>query len=396
MKTLEGDKGRLTKHFIILEGAFFPIVYLLEGAYSQMMHSLGYSDSFTGVALSVEGIVALFLLPVAGYIADKTLKYRFMLTAALFTLAVVTPVFFGFYDKSWVAFGFTCIEMCIINTTINIIDSWVTKLKSQSCDVDYGRIRAIGSISYAVASVILSWIMEKLGYGSIIWMVLITAGISIYAVLALPNPTTKTPQKVSVVESAKVLFKNKNYVALLVCGFLFNIPSSAMRLFCSRLFSELGADVAFTGVAFFLMAGSEFVIIRRFTCIADKLGTLNILTLGMLGMGVKLLALAISPSKWLSLALMLLQAVSFGFCTPGVIRFVGEQIPEKYIASAILLFNSLGSGLAQILCSPIFGIISEKYSVRTMYACSSIPGFIAALIFWLYFRKQQKPQTVEQ
>lgn len=71
----------------------------------------------------------------------------------------------------------------------------------------------------------------------------------------------------------KDLFKNKVFVRLLICAFFMTGTSIAHNTYFGYLFRQEGGSVAGIGTAFFLMAGSEAIVMAAASRFSKKIGT---------------------------------------------------------------------------------------------------------------------------
>lgn len=388
--------ARLSRRFTILEASFFPVFFLIEGIYSEMMHALGYGDAFIGVTLSAIGISCFVLQPVMGYIADKTLNYRAIFLCILGVTAVLMPVFFRFHTSKAVVLIYSTLSLGSIKTLFSLMDSWISKIQKQGVALDYGRLRSVGSVSYAVAALVIAQLLGLWGYTASVYVYWFFFAIMLVTITRIPNPERFSEEKVSLKLSVGVLLRNKNYLALIIFGFMMSLSNSSMLSFYSRFLSELGADVGTIGLGYFIMAFSEFFVIRKFTKIADKLGTARTYIIGMFGMAAKALLFSVCGSVPVALVATLAQTFSYALIIPGGVRYITEQIPREYLGSALIIYEACCLSLAQIVGSSAFGAVAEAYSVRAMFALFSIPAIIGGVGFAIYWARQNKKAAESQ
>ncbi len=386
MTATQNNAARIGRSFVLLQAAFFSTMFLTDSLFAEMLSSFGYSDSFIGVTLMLIGISCLALQPLVGMICDKTRNFRAVFFCVFAALSIALPFFFRLRDNATVVIVFSAVFLAATKPIYTVIDSWISKLQKEVL-LDYGRLRSFGSVSYAIAAAGLAPIVGRLGYASCTYMVWIAFAVMCIAIFRLPNPSVLADERsVTIREAASTLFGNRNYVILLVCGFLVGIPYQATLLFTSRYISSLGGGVTEIGLSSVVMAASEFLVIKNYSKIADRFGSAATFGFGMLCTAGRMLLFAMAPNATVGILLFVSQALSYAILIPGAVRYIGELVPRSYIATAMLIYQTLGPSIAQIVGSPIFGMLSEKYSVKTMFALTSIPGFIGGIIFLLLCR----------
>lgn len=380
---------RINRLFALLEGAFYSAMFLIDGMIAQILSMMGYGDTYIGVILAAMGVSCVVMQPVLGYLCDKFRCYKAIFLTAYTLVAVSMPLFYLFAGNRTVAMLYCVVTVALVKSLFVVLDSWVTKIEKQGVQLDYGRLRSVGSVTYAFAAVLLAQILNRLGNASSVWLYWIIFAVMLVALIKLPDPVeTPDDARVTLRAATRILLHNPRYTVFLICGFLTWIGLQSQLLFNSRLVSSLGGDVGDIGVAYFVMAFVEFFVILNFTKIADKLGTENTLALGMVGVALKGIACWLCPSAGWAVAAQLLQAASYALVIPGVVRYFGEHVPRSYLATAFVVYQTLSSGLSQILFSPVYGSLSDRFGVGAMLALTGLPSLLSAAILLLFARSR--------
>lgn len=387
---------RINRLFALLEAAFYSAMFLIDGMIAQILSMMGYGDAYIGVLLSAMGISCVVMQPVLGYLCDKFRCYKAIFLTAYSLVAVSMPLFYAFAGNRTVATLYCVVTVALVKSLFIVLDSWITKIEKQGVQLDYGRLRSVGSVTYAFAAVLLAQILNRLGNAASVWLYWIIFAAMLVALIKLPDPIeTADDARITLREAAKSLLHNRSFTVFLVCGFLTWIGLQSQLLFNARLVSSLGGDVGDIGIAYFVMAFAEFFVILSFTRIADKLGTEKTLALGMVGVALKGVALWLCPTAGWAIAAQLLQAVSYALVIPGVVRYFGEQIPRSFLATAFVVYQTFSSGLAQIAFSPVYGSVSERLGVGAMLALTGLPSILGAVLLLLFVRAKRKKTAPE-
>lgn len=388
--------------FSIMEGGFWIMVFFTEGLFASFLSDFGYGDAFIGLSTMSAGIAAMILNPVCGYLVDKYRNCRLMLLLLSGTIALMTPFFFAFSGSSAMMIAYSLTAMSSVKTCMGMLDSWISKLSREIPGAfDYGRLRSVGSISYAVAAAVFGWVLAQLGNAASWWIMLIVwAAVAVCACIA-PNPSGgEQTDDVRLRYAAAELFKTRDYTILLACGFLTAVTSSSSFTFFPRVIRELGGDVGDVGLAYFILALFESFVIMNFSKISEKIGTSCALGIGMLGYGVKNIAFALCPNLTLAYVCCSLQMVSFALVVPGAVAYINEKISRTYVASALVMYQALCQSLAQIIASPFIGAVSERYGVKPMMAAFGVPALLGGAVFLVFSarrsRRAPKPGEAER
>lgn len=385
---------RLNRLFALLEGSFFSIMFLADGIISEILSILGYGDAFIGVALAAIGVACLVLQPLFGFLCDRYRCYRAIFLTVFTVVAVAMPLFYRYSGSKAVVLAYCVVALGSVKSLFMVLDSWVSKLQKQGVGIDYGRLRSVGSITYAFAAMILSLGINRFGVRSSVWMYLFIFAVMVYALVQLPDPAEGAlDSEVSLSTAARAMFRRRNVAVFLGCAFLGWITFNSQLMFTSRLISSLGGSVADVGLASFVMAFVEFFVVLNYSRIAARIGTENTLILGFFGYFLKGIAMYLSPTAGWGIAVQVLQGVSYALFIPGVVRFLGEQIPRRYLATAFVLYQTLCQTISLIGGSPLFGAVAQKYSVSAMLGIFSFPALLSAVLFLIYCRSSAFDRT---
>ncbi len=375
---------RYSQLFALLEGTFFSASFLLDGMIAQTLSMMGYGDATIGVLLSAMGISCVVLQPALGYLCDKFRCYKEIFLVIYTLVAVTMPLFYAFGGNDSVAMLYCTVTIALVKSLFVVLDSWITKIQKQGVRLDYGRLRSVGSITYAFAAVLLAQVLNRFGIASSVWLYAVIYAVMLVALIGLRNPIAMAEDsRITLRETARTLFHSRRYCVFLVCAFLAWIGLESQLSFNARLISSLGGNMGAIGVAYFVLAFSEVFVIRNFSKIAGRLGTEKTLALGMAGVALKGFASWLCPSVGWAVAAQALQAFSYALIVPGVVRYMGEIIPRSYLATAMILYQTLDTGMAQILFSPLYGSLSERFSVGAMLALAGLPALLGAALLLL-------------
>lgn len=389
--TSSSNPKRVNFSLAVLQCAFFAMLFVTEGMFSQYLNNFGYDDSLIGVVLMSIGISSLVFQPLIGFICDKFLNYRAVFLFLYGLSALGLPFFFKYGEVKAVVFIYSIFVLGALKAMFSAFDSWIKKLQAEIPSINYGKLRSVGSVAYSVASIAVAQFISAFSVPSVSWLYIALFALMVVAVFCIPNPVKQTTApKVSLRTASAAIFKNKNFLVFQVCAFLVWLTGMAPTLFCPRLVTDLGGDVSMIGIVNAVMAISEFVIIANFSKISAKIGLERLLIVGMGGLAIKNVLWGICPTpEWLIFASMS-QMFSYAILIPAAVEYLDNEIPKAYIASAFVVYHALGTSLSQIVGSPIYGALSEKFGISNMLIICSIPGFIGTAIFAVHLMKRRK------
>ena len=361
----------------MLMGGYFAAAVIFYSYLPMFLKDFGYSELEIGIVMMWALLSGLVCQLVLGYVADRFNCFKQIIISAFVVMTASLPLLFLFSGAPAFVTAFAIIVLGPVGIPVGMMDSWVAKLG----DVDYGKARSAGSIAYAIFSIMLGQAFAALGNHVAVYVM---AGIFIIVMcilMGLRNPTiTETAPKITVTESIRYLKGNRSFLFMLVGSALLGITFASTSTYFPILIVELGGAQAELGIALFIMATVEFVVMRFVTKLSKRFGSVMLLVVGYLGFFVKSVAFSLSAQVWHIYLFCLLQCVSFALVIPGVVLYLSERVDKKYLAAALLVNLSVGT-VFEMIGNPVCGLISELVNVHTMIFIASIPALIAAIIF---------------
>jgi PPP family 3-phenylpropionic acid transporter len=110
-------------------------------------------------------------------------------------------------------------------TTVMPLTETVAMSGVKAAGLDYGRMRVWGSLSFIAASLVGGWVVERLGAGSAIWLVVAGAALTTAAAHALARPiglgrqkAATSPPRLSLAEAVGLLGSRTFLIFLVAAG----------------------------------------------------------------------------------------------------------------------------------------------------------------------------------
>ena len=149
------------RNFSVLQ-FFFWSTWAIYGGYSvYYLTDIGYSNMQIGTVMSVRTFMSIIGPPILGYICDKfkTRKNVFITGMIVLGLIIVPFPLYNWY----LILIMTALIGFIWSPQQSILDSWILET-SPNIAINYGFMRAWGSIGYAVFVTIYGLVIENFGW----------------------------------------------------------------------------------------------------------------------------------------------------------------------------------------------------------------------------------------
>ena len=342
-------------------GLTFPFISLY-------LVAVGFSGVQIGIVLSVSAALRLVVPPLLNAAADRLGRHRQLYYALVTGNAVATfALVLAAFSQWWL--GATVVIRDSLDTPSASLLSQltITQLEQHGRDI-YGRIRAWGSLGWAVTTLLSGLLFGIGGYASLFITAAALNLASLPFARLLPARTTDVIAG-SPTESAVQAGRPRGFYVLMLTWFLFYVGMSAVSGFLYVYFQrDLGASNAMIGVLAAVAAIAEIpsmVIIDR---LMHRVGSRMTLSMGVLGMAGLWLAFTLLDGPALLLPLMAVRGTFYTFQNVGI----------------TLLVSRISHPL--LITGPIAGWIFDNVGPRELFQTVALVAFLAVLLM-LAFRR---------
>ena len=243
----------------------------------------------------------------------------------------------------------------------------------------FSAIRATGAAGYAVAVFVAGRVAESTGLKSIFFMYAGAYVIAACFFLREEEPTTFRTAEEKVKMS--VLFKDRNFVKLLICAFFLMGTNVGNSTYFGYLFREQGGSVAGIGVAFLLMAGSEAPFMALTPVLSRKFGAEKTLLFAMVMAVIRFGFYSTGPDYKVLLATFFLQGMTNGIILVEIVKYFGRIVEPRLSSVSISVFYAIGNSLSVILCIFIGGIMLDMAGACAVYRFFAIFNFVSVILY---------------
>jgi PPP family 3-phenylpropionic acid transporter len=353
-------------------GAITPFLPLL-------VRDLGYSPLFVGILLGIfegAGIAGPFAF---GYFADKSGNYKVpIITSYAITVFSVLPLAYFIHP----AFSVLFISLFAFSfrASVPLLDAAATVLLGKSGN--YGRVRAMGSISFIAMVLFLQWtpvLKPDKALNIAFWMAVAT-GAAILPILFLPD--CRREKAASGLRTGRSRIWTPLFIGGFLMIFLCRLAMSPVYTFFPLYLTE-SMHWNVVGAMFALATACEVPFMFISSALIRRFGPLPLLALAAAGIGLRLGMYALFPLKGVIIGAQLLHSLCFGLLHPAAVAFISQFIPPEKRAIGMSLYLSLGSGLPTLLGNVLGGFIVNYSGYPALFASFSVFTVIALIIYAL-------------
>lgn len=233
---------------------------------------------------------------------------------------------------------------------------------------NYPAIRAVGAVGYAVAVFLCGQLGETMGLRINFVIHAIAFMIAGFIIMSFPEPVNYSKkQENGEAITIKELFRDRDFIYLLVFSFFALGPTMSNNTYFSFLFIEAGGDIGGVGLAFLLMAGSEAPFMFLVPWLNKRISTEKLIIIGCVAGLLRFALYAMGPSTGVLLGTFFLQGILNGILLVEIVKYFGKIVPPRLASLSVATYYALGNSFPAIVCNLLGGAIMDAAGVRGTY-----------------------------
>ncbi len=321
---------------------------------SLYMVAVGFSATEIGFVVSARALVNMIGSPVVNSIADATgqhrrLFYALVVLMALAIIGLAAPV-----HTLWVAAMVIVWNMAgksLVALQAQLTISWL-RLREREI---YGRVRAWGSLGWSATTFAAGTLLAIGGYP----LMFVLSGLLNLLILplawVLPERTNNIKK-----ETGPGAPRQTGFYIYLAAKLVYYIGGTSYGAFAFIYMEQvLGADPGMIGMLVGVVALAEIGPMILMDRLLRRIDVRLTMVVGMVGLAVTLIALAMLEGAALLLPLMLLRGVMQTFTIISTPLLVAQISHPANLARNQSLAGATAQGLAAFIAGPMMGIIYD-------------------------------------
>lgn len=385
---------QINMKYAAIQGFYWMMFCSVIGYLSTYLLHNNFNNSQIGAILAISNIIAVILQPVIADFIDKQKKISILtILCCLLALILVLSIILTFIGNHFILLCFMITPIITVITALHpLVNSLSFLYERDGVMVNFGLARGIGSISYAVVSILIGNFIELFSPTIIpIFYVITILGILIF-VCTYRLPKGNKDVAVHIINQVENPTQNKTSIAIFIkkykkfmvmlCGVVFILfDHSLINNFFAQVVYDIGGNNAQMGRAISLSAAVELPMMLSFHKLKDKINCGTLLKLSAVFFTMKHFLTYLADSISLLYVAQLFQMVSFGLFLPAAVYYV-KQIMEEQDSIKGQAFVTIAITLGAVFASLVGGRILDLYGASTMLLIGAISSFVGSIIMF--------------
>ncbi len=366
-----------------------PVAYQVGGVYSGLFLYVGIALPFWALWLAEVGMTPgeigfligfpSFLKVVSSpYIAQLCDKWGVTRRPMLALMALSVLFFCGyFFIDSFSYFVVVTILFTIVYYAVSpLIESYAVR----ACDkhnLQYGRVRAVGSVVFILTSVLFGKYLDYFGYDNFLYFCVASLVITFFAIFLLPKEERKRethqPEVVTdAVSPVYFLLTSRRFVMFLVVLSLIQMSHGFIYVMGSYHWAAQGIDNGMIGLLWSIGVIAEIGVFIFAGKIITRIRPMYLLTVIAVFGVVRWVVLAVTTYlPWL-IIIQTFHGLTYGAAHLVAMYYLSTRVPHGYFTTAQSLYSSIPMGFSIGLVMVFSGPLYEYFGGRTYFLMAAL------------------------
>lgn len=347
----------------------------------------GLSYTEIGIGFALNSIISVAAQPIWGYLTDKYLSKRKTIVITL-TASSIAALGFIFASKYYIIMALIILFIWFQSSVSPVTDAYCYDFMEIDKNLQYGQVRLMGSVGYAVTSLLLGIAIQKTSIDMAFYTYLIVSVVVIVIIRSIKFEGKHGSNKIDI-SDIKYLLKNKKYSIFIISVVFISIALGANGSYIAVLIEKTGGDISRLGLLWFIVAMSELPVFFFGNKLLKKYGDLNLYIVSMIIYIFRYLLDSYCSSYIGVIAVQILQGVTFTLYLTATMQYINRVSEPKLRTSAITLYAAIGGGIGGFIGNFGGGLFLEHFSVFALFRLMAVAAFLA-LITAVFLKKYEK------
>ncbi|MBQ0140591.1 MAG: MFS transporter [Kurthia sp.] len=365
---------------------FFGLLALFIPFLPVFMKAQGISETKVGFIISAGGFITIIAQPIWGMVSDRLKTVRKVILILVFFTTI--GGFFLYQMSSVTTIILLTLIVYAFLMPLDPLSESLSFTTAETLKISYGSVRTYGALGYAVLALIVGYVMDWFGMGSISYL-FGGLGLICFIIVLMLNDVPTSPVPVTI-QGLKNVLANREMQLFLLLVFIASIPARMNDTFLGIHIGTLHGDTKLVGLAFFISAATEIIIFALSFLWLKKGKELLLITIAIFFYAVRFLLSALVDNPYALIAVQVLQMLTFPIFYTAAIQYLYQIVPREWRATGQTLLALLFFGVSGIISSAVGGFVYNEFGGHVFYYMLASISTIACLYGIALLIRQKK------
>lgn len=376
-------QSKVKMSMVFISVIYFILVSL--GSYNSVyLQNEGFTVSQVGTITAILSFLGFVVTPIFGSVSDKAKSYKSVIRALLMMTAVLSFLVYLLDGQYLYSISMGVIFLIISNVFKSpvgaLIENYLMVLGEEN-HVDYGFTRGLGSFSFAIASIVLGFVVPLIR----VEFLFVLSALVCILLFCTVNLSSKKKSAEKGNSQIGNLLKNRDFIYCLLFSFFIYISANCCFTFLPYLLSEIGENSGSVGIAVGYGALVEVPVIIVTKLLSKKISIKKLFAMSGFLYFFECLFYYLSRSLFTIVAIAsTIRGFAHGLFVAAGNQYVFSLAEDNQKATAMSLYTSMGL-VAGMLGNVVGGRIIDTYSAKIYFLAVGTSNLL--IFIWFLTRK---------
>jgi len=362
-------------------GAFFFLAGIQMAYLPTWLASRGLTETDIALVLSIPMLVRVATTPVITLAADRRRQQPRAIVILAWGVLAASCVL-ALTESFW-AILFTMIVFGTFWTAIMPITEALAMRAVRSHNLDYGRMRLWGSLTFIAAGLVGGWSLGEFGPEPVV--LIIVAASAALVLAAHQTAATRIAPAAQAAGMSRIgwrdvqgLLMQRVFILLLITSGLGQATHAVYYAFGTIHWQSIGLPATLIGVLWAIGVFAEIVLFMMAKRVIHRIGAARLLLIGVAAGLLRWPIVALDPAFPLLCLVQVLHGLTFGAVHLGAIQLISDLAGEDRAATAQGLHATFAAGIFMALAIAASGPLYETFAGNAYFAMAGLSA--AALV----------------
>lgn len=353
--------------YSFLQGIYYVGFCTVLGYAAVYLGSIGMSSSLIGIVLAVANILTSIGQPILGGYIDKSNVSMKKVLILMFGVCVVLSAALMLVSKVTLIAAIVFVVLAtVLYTTMPLVNSLAFAFQKKGIDVKFGVARGIGSVAYAVTSLILGNVVKTVSpkLMPIAFIVIFLGILPLLRSFKIPDEEVKEEieQETEKESTSEFVKKHIRFMIFLFGFILVYFDHTVINNFFIYVVKNVGGNTGDMGNAVFLAALLELPTMALFEKYKNKINIKSAIIISAIFYSVKHILTYMATNMFLIYLAQATQMLAYALFIPASVYYVDKLFDTKDAVKGQALVTT-SMTVSGVLASLLGGIMLDNIGV---------------------------------
>lgn len=405
---------QLNRKYSVIQFVYYALFSIIFSFASVYLLGLGFNNTQIGLILSIVSISSIVIQLIVANIVDKYEKVKIRDVLSLVALIImVGSILLIIFPVDFVIVPLVILIYSLMQSSTPLLNSLAYRYEALGVKINYGFARGMGSLAFALATVIMGYLIDFTSSDILpifyaIFALLVLWRLRNYSLPAIQEQTFiesnqgANPGKQNSKQNIYGFIKKYRQLTLVMIGvfFLF-LGHLFINNFFIQVLTPIGGHSGTLGVAIFIATVLEIPVMMNYNTIASKIPVDRLLKISAFFFLLKHTLTFLAPNIAIVYLAQILQIGAFSLAYPALVDYTSKIVATEDLVKGQALLAT-ATATSSVLANLAGGFLIDQLGVSTTLLITVIASVIGlAIVFYAvedltksYSSKSEKLSTI--